>query len=91
MLRWPNKDPNDIATYSVDWAAAIGAGDSLASCEWAAAPVGLTLAAPQVDGTVASITISGGTAGEVYAVRARAILASGQQLDQSQILAVLEQ
>ena len=91
MLRWPNKDPHDIATYSVDWAAAIGAGDSLASCAWSASPVGLTLANPGNNGALASVTISGGTAGEIYTVRARATLASGQQLDQTQILAVMEQ
>lgn len=90
MLRWPDKDPDDAATYALDWSAAIPAGDALTACAWSATPAGLTvngnLAAP-----VAKATISGGDAGQTYLVRARATLQSGQQLDQTVMLKVRNQ
>lgn len=91
MQRWPDKDPADIADYSIDWAALIVAPDTLASCTWSVSPAGPTLTPGAVVGTVAPLRISGGTAGETYVVTAQATLGGGQKFEQSMCLVVRDQ
>lgn len=92
-MRWPDKDPQDSARYSVDWSSYVaGVDDSLSSAAWASTPAGLTLTPIEpVSANVAQCNISGGTAGVAYAVTCTATMASGQVIEQTITLKVRQQ
>ena len=94
MLRWPDKDPDDIITYELDLSGAIG-DDTVSDVTWSVttdpvSPSTMTL----TEGTHASglcqVQIEGGTAGQDYVIRCRATLTSGAVIDQSLLLKVRE-
>lgn len=79
---WIPKDPDAVLDYGIDWSAWLAAGDSVETSAWTVAS-GLVGASPQLDGTVASIMISGGTAGQTYTVTNRITTANGRTEDRS--------
>lgn len=84
-LQWPDKDPADIWDYTLDatqWMAAIG--DTLASCTATALPSGLTLGSTSTTPAgMASVRLSGGAAGTIYAVTLTLTTAAGRVLERS--------
>lgn len=83
---WIAKDPDAVLDYGIDWADWLAAGidptDTLATSSWTATS-GITASAPQLDGTVASCLVSGGTAGQTYTVTNRITTANGRTEDRS--------
>lgn len=69
-LRWPDKDPTDVWDYSLDareWIAAVGG--TLSSCSATVDPAGLTIGATSVTAAgIATVRLSGGTAGTDYTI-----------------------
>lgn len=90
MFSWPNKDPQDVLDYAIDWTAALDAGDALDVVEWSAEPTGLLLGEHAEDGGKASVWIEGGAAGTTYSVTCRATTTAGRQMDRSARLFVTE-
>ncbi len=39
--KWPNKDPNEVLDYNIDWTPRMTSPDTIANSEWFV-PVGLT-------------------------------------------------
>lgn len=56
----------EILDYGFDHVDAVPAGDSITSSVWAAE--GCTLSAPELDGTVSTVFVTGGVAGTVARV-----------------------
>lgn len=83
MLRWPNKDPDDVIDYAIDWTAHLDSGDTIQSATWSVAPAGLTLGTATVVGAKASVWLQGGTAGQDYVVTCRVVTAGARQMDRS--------
>ncbi len=70
---WIVKDPDAVLNYAVDWGVPLSNwlnGASIASVAWTV-PAGLALAGQSETATVATVVLSGGTAGEVYTVTCR--------------------
>lgn len=86
-LRWPNKDPDEVLDYGLDWDARLN-GDALASVAWSVTPAGLTLSPDTISGTVATVVVSGGTLGESYSILCRATTISSRIMDQTVKLAI---
>lgn len=83
MLKWPNKDPDDILDYAIDWTAHLEQGDAIQSATWSAAPAGLTLGTANLAGGKASVWLQGGTSGQEYVVTCRVVTTGGRQMDRS--------
>lgn len=94
-LRWPNKDPADVLDYGLDWSdqlALVSPTDSISNATWTV-PAGLTVGAQFVAGGVATIWLSGGTAGANgtdYTITCRIVTAGGRTLERSVKLLVKE-
>lgn len=92
LLRWPAKDPADVLDYSIDWHDQLtlpAAPDSIASVVWVV-PAGLT-AGIQIHALgVATIWLSGGTAGVEYVVTCRITTTAGRVIERSARLAVAD-
>lgn len=87
MQKWPNKDPNDILDYSIDWGGVLDPGDAISTGDWIV-PAPLVAGAKLITGTVASVWLSGGEAGWSYRVTNRITTTAGRQYDETGLLAV---
>lgn len=89
MLKWPDKDPDELLDYEVDWSARL-AGDTIATSAWIV-PDGIVkdpgLGDSKTD-TSSTIWLSGGALGESYTLTNRINTGGGRIMDQSVILKI---
>lgn len=64
------KDPNAAVPFAIDFTRFLPEGETVGSVAWTAAS-GLTVDGSSVEGNVATVVLSGGTAGLRYRVTAR--------------------
>ena len=86
MLKWPDKDPDEIADYMIDWTNRLD-GDTIATASWVV-PSGITEDSAVNDATTATIWLSGGTAGATYILLSRVITAGARTLEEAIALKV---
>lgn len=83
-----DKDPDAVLDYSVDWSAWLDT-DTIATSAWTAA-TGITVDSDTNSTTIATVWLSGGTAGRNYAVTNRITTAAGRTDDRTIIIKVRE-
>ena len=91
LLRWhEGKDPSDVWDFSLDATDAMAkVGDTLASAAVTVTPTGLTIGTTAVtEAGVATVRLSGGTAGTDYAVTFALTTTGGRLLERSAYLLV---
>jgi hypothetical protein len=94
-LRWPDKDPAEVLDYGLDWSdhlALKDPNDTISSSTWTV-PAGLIAGAQFVIDGVATIWLSGGTAGANgadYTLTCRIVTSGGRTLERSVKLMVKE-
>lgn len=81
MLTWPNKDPDEVLDYELDWSVRLGT-DTISTSTWIV-PTGITKNSDTSDSTSATIWLSGGTAGESYTFTNRITTTGGRTMDES--------
>jgi hypothetical protein len=81
VLAWPNKDPDEILDYIVDWTARL-AGDTIISSVFTV-PVGITQNSAAFTATKTTVWLSGGTLDSVYEVLNRVVTLGGRTMDQT--------
>lgn len=64
MIQWPNKDPEDIVNYGLDWTTWL-AGDTIATAEFEITQGTVSIVSQSHDTTKALCRLSGGTLGEL--------------------------
>lgn len=70
-LQWPDKDPNEILDYSIDWTNKIDTGDTISSSTWTDFSSGGLVKGSSTFSASLNITtiwVSGGTAGKYYTI-----------------------
>lgn len=85
-LRWPNKDPDEVLDYVIDWSDRL-AGDTISTSTWEV-PSGITKDSDSNGTTSTTVWLSGGTANAVYTLTNRIVTAAGRTMDQSVRLTV---
>jgi hypothetical protein len=85
--KWDNKDPDEVADYSLNWAGNAAQpgrtlGDTLQSSTWIV-PDGLVKNSDSFTTTTTTIWLSGGTEGTTYKLINRVITAGGRTWDQT--------
>lgn len=97
--KWPNLDPNEIEDFSVDWSRFLRTGDTISSVDWFINGTqvtsygqveNLTMVQPTNTTTVATIRLTGGTAGNKYKITCRITTADGLRYDRTINIAVRE-
>ena len=79
----PVADPSDKLDYSVNWGAKVlGSGETIATSTWTV-PVGLTSSDESHTTTVATVWLTGGTAGESYTVTNHITTNQGREFERS--------
>lgn len=80
-LSWPNKDPDEVLDYQIDWTDRL-ASDTILSSSWTV-PAGITKDSDTFGSTSVIIWLSDGAAGETYSITNRIVTAGGRTMDQS--------
>ena len=80
-ISWPNKDPNEVLDYTIDWDGRLG-GDTIASSAWTV-PAGITKDSDTMADATTTIWLSGGTHNTKYTLENRITTEGGRTLDQS--------
>ena len=80
-LKWPDKDPDEVLDYTVNWTARIDP-DTISTSTWLV-PVGITKNSDSHTTTVTTIWLSGGTIGTKYTLTNRIVTIGGRTMDQS--------
>jgi len=81
-LKWPNKDPDEVLDYKIDWSSRLPEGDAIATSTWIV-PAGITKDSDAHDDTSTTIWLSSGTIGTKYAITNRVVTDDGRTMDQS--------
>lgn len=78
------KDPNAVIDYKIDWSAWLTAADddTISTSTWIV-PSGITKDSDSKTTTTATVWLSGGTAGEDYAITNRIVTAGGRTEDRT--------
>ncbi len=82
MLTWPDKDPDELLDYEIDWSARLVDGDTISAATWEV-PTGITEETTSHADTTATIWLSGGTLGTRYTLTSRVTTTGGRIMDQS--------
>jgi len=90
-LSYPNKDPDAVLDYGLDWTAWLPSGDTIQSSEWivtmnSGAVVmsgGLVVDSSTHDSNSTLVWLSGGDAGTTYKLTNRIITTDGRTQDQT--------
>lgn len=94
---WPNKDPNDVLDYGIDWLGTAddqgflyGLSDTISTSTWIV-PTGITKDSDSNTTTATTIWLSGGMAGTSYTLINRIVTVGGRTKDQSIKIKVKEE
>ncbi len=85
-LKWPNKDPDEVLDYVLDWTLRLD-GDVIASSIWEV-PSQITKDSDNHDFITTTIWLSGGTEGDSVTVVNRITTAGDRTMDQSVIIKI---
>lgn len=80
-LVWPNKDPDEVLDYQLDWSERLGV-DTISTSTWIV-PEGITKDSDSHADSATTIWLSGGTIGESYEFTNRIVTDGGRTMDQS--------
>lgn len=86
-LRWPQKDPSDVADYQIDWALLLGS-DTISASSWVA-PAGFTVNSQSFTATTATVWLSSGAAG-VHQITNTITTSGGRTFERSVELTVAQ-
>ncbi len=85
------KDPQAVLDYTIDWAAKnwLATGETIQTSTWTVA-TGLTKDSDTKTSTTATVWLSGGTAGQTYAVTNHIVTDQGREDDRTFYVVVQE-
>lgn len=88
ILGMPNKDPDEILDYTIDWPEDRIGTDTISASTWIV-PVGITQNSASFTDTSTTIWLSGGTEGERYDLVNRITTSGGRTVEQTISLKVM--
>lgn len=80
-LVWPNKDPNEVLDYKIDWSARL-AGDTIQTAIWIV-PDDIERISDSNTDTTVTIWLAGGIEGAKLTLTSRVTTVGGRTMDQS--------
>jgi hypothetical protein len=79
--RWPNKDPNEVLDYAIDWSQRL-AGDIIDTSTFTV-PTGIVMNSQSKTNTMTTVWLSGGSEGVSYDILNRIVTNGGRTMDQT--------
>ena len=85
---WPDKSPDDVLDYQINWAEALD-GDVIVTSTWSV-PAGITKDSDSKSSTTTTIWLSGGTADREYEIENIIVTDNARTFKQCVIIRVVE-
>lgn len=89
MLKWPDKDPDEVLDYRIDWSDRLSDGDTIQSSSWIIEG-SVDKDSDSNSTTTATIWLSGGDTGSVSFLTNRVITLGGRTMDTTVRLKIKE-
>lgn len=83
MASWPTKDPDEVLDYQVDWTNRLQVGETISTCDFSVVSGAVTINSEGNVGALATVWLSGGTAGELCSILNRITTSAGRTYDQT--------
>jgi hypothetical protein len=80
-LTWPDKDPDEVLDYMIDWTARLAAGETIASASWSV-DSGLTVDSFSHTDTATTIWLSDGTHFKTAVIRCLVVTNQGRTMEE---------
>lgn len=84
--RWPNKDPDEVLDYRLDWSARLN-GDTISASTWIV-PTGITRDTDSNDAKTTTLWLSGGSGGN-YKLTNRITTSAGRTMEETVSIGVV--
>lgn len=81
-LRWPDKDPQEVLDYYIDWSDRLGPTDTIGTSTWLV-PTGITVENEDKTTTMTVLWLSEGILGDKYDNLNRIVTTEGRTMDQT--------
>lgn len=85
--RWPDKDPNEVVAYRVDWSERLD-DDTIDTSEFSVVSGTVTIVEDVDSPTSTSVALSGGTLNETCEILNRITTTGGETFDQTVMLRI---
>jgi predicted component of type VI protein secretion system len=82
MLKWDDKDPNEILDYELDWSARLGT-DTIATSVWSVTTGSVVIGVTSFSTTQTKVWLSAGAEDEICELLNRVTTSQGRTMDQS--------
>ena len=82
-LKWPDKDPDEVLDYDIDWSARLDTGDTISASLFSVAAGDVVVDSDSHQNTETKVWLSGGTNSTVAAILNPITTAAGRQFDQT--------
>ena len=79
-LNWPDKDPDEVLDYCLDWSDRLGSSDTISTSTWIV-PTGIVADNESNTDTTATLWLSSGMAGRRYDILNRIVTTEGRTMD----------
>lgn len=83
MYSWPQKDPNEVLDYRVDWTARLESGETITTSTVFRETGDVVLASQAYVGPLVTVWLSGGTDGTISVLTSRIATNQGRTYDES--------
>lgn len=87
MPYWPNKDPDEVTDFDINWTKRLD-GDTIVSSAWTVVNGTVVINSDSESATLTKVWLSGGTLGETCELRNRITTAGGRTYDQTVLLKI---
>ncbi len=87
FLKWPDKDPDEVLDYNMDWSGRLVSPDTITTSTWVV-PDGLTVEDEETATTTTTVWLSSGTLGDKYEILNRVVTVEGRTMDQTVTLKI---
>lgn len=89
-LSWPNKDPNEVLDYQLNWARRLAEGDAIASSTWIVDEGDVVVDSDDFTDEKTTVWLSGGAVDTRCKLTNRVTTEGGRTMDQSVIIRIRE-
>lgn len=87
-LAWPDKDPDEVLDYDIDWSSRMSTGDVIVDSQWTKVTGSITIDSDTASSLATKIWLSGGTLGETCEFLNRITTQDGRVMDQTVFIKV---
>jgi len=87
MLKWPNKDPDEVLDYKIDWTPRLD-GDTIVTSIFIVTPSDIVVDSSFNTTTESTIWLSGGILNKEYSITNRIVTTDGRTMDQTVKLSI---